>query len=177
MSYLDLDPLSAFATVPSEWLAQLLANTEALHDGSGFATGAIPASALSTSALLLGYVSRSNSQTGISSEADLNSMSLNVTIPSGGRHLILFASLAFASTSAGTQNVFSFKSGSTLLKANAFGVENTSNAFTKTGFTIISPTAGSHTYKLTAAAPGGGTLQNYGDAGTGFINEFLAVLL
>src|SRR5690348_14018564 len=49
MSYVDLDPLSPFTSIPSTWLAQLLANTEALHDGSGFATGAIPKSALEKS--------------------------------------------------------------------------------------------------------------------------------
>lgn len=46
MAYVDLDPLSAFTTVPSTWLAQLLANTEALHDGSGFANDSIPAQAI-----------------------------------------------------------------------------------------------------------------------------------
>lgn len=46
MSYVDLDPLSAFTSLPSTWLAQLLANTEALHDGTGFASNAIPSSAL-----------------------------------------------------------------------------------------------------------------------------------
>lgn len=39
MAYTDLDPLSAFATVPSTWLAQLLENTEALHDGTGRQAG------------------------------------------------------------------------------------------------------------------------------------------
>lgn len=46
MSYSSISPLSAFTTVPSTWLAQLLANTVALHDGSGFASAAIPSSAL-----------------------------------------------------------------------------------------------------------------------------------
>lgn len=51
MSYSTLTPLSAFATVPSTWLAQLLANTVALHDGSGFATGAIPTAAIAAAAV------------------------------------------------------------------------------------------------------------------------------
>lgn len=50
MSYTDLDPLSAFTAVPSTWLAQLLANTEALHDGSGFDSSASISKLLSNSA-------------------------------------------------------------------------------------------------------------------------------
>lgn len=92
MAYVDLDPLSAFYNVPSTWLAQLLANTEALHDGTGLANGN----------QILAYTSvAGGSATSSSSYSDVTSVSVTFTAPAFCTQVLLIAEYTVSSGTGG----------------------------------------------------------------------------
>jgi len=105
-----------------------------------------PGGALSSA---LAYVEVAANQTGITTtEVDLTSLSVTVTVP-GGRRLLITGHALFAST-AGTPTaaVVRAKEGTTTL--NEGGVNpavNGSNAHVEA---VVLPSAGTHTYKLAA---------------------------
>lgn len=149
MSYVDLDPLSAFTSIPSTWLAQLLANTEALHDGTGFPDGAIPGSALSSSAITLGYKEiTSDFVTTSTSYVDVTGLSKTVTVPDGGRRVKITVDPKWlANTVAGQGCYMQILEDGVLVREKALTSSLASGA---NPFTMIAskvPTAGSHTYK------------------------------
>lgn len=152
MTYVALTPLTAFSTIPSTWLAQLLANTAALHDGSGFATNAIPASALATNAIKLGSASiTGNLTTSSTSSVQATGLSCAVTIPTGGRDVIIHAFMAAFGNSIPANGSFvtiwdgPVGSGAQLAQSNKVPG---SNEFCICEAYLQSPSAGSKTFSL-----------------------------
>lgn len=112
-----------------------------------FSTGAVGGADLSTSAITLGYASTSTNQTGISTVADLTSLSTTVTVPSGSRRMKITGYVPFIQqTGSGGVKVFIYES-STQLAAWIFDAA-ASNGNVGQPVYISTPSAGSHTYKL-----------------------------
>lgn len=168
MTFTPFDPLAA-----SE-LNDLVENIESLEDGSGFALGnnVIPANALATDAISLGYAQITTSfNTSSSSEVQVTGLSSTVTIPAGGRKVRI---TAWASS---IQN-------NTLNSYAKMGIwDGTVNSGTELAYieyraavasqvlpvvvtAIVTPSAGSKTYNV--------GLSNDASSGTAQINAFAA---
>lgn len=141
MSYSTLTPLSAFATIPSTWLAQLLANTAALHDGTGFATGAIPTAAIADGAVT------PVKMTGVDLFAIGGSFTASPPTAGSGQFYLQTGTsvLTFSSNASGLTLPTAFPNGTVAIITSAgdgsqsYGVVAAS--VTKTGATITSTTA------------------------------------
>ncbi len=95
---------------------------------------------------------------------DVTGMSVTVTVPAG-RRIKLSAHGTFQITSAGGFGLGIFREGSTILQrwADRQAFTNNENG-QSSGFVTLTPTAGSHTYKLTMAIQAGpGSLTVIGD--------------
>lgn len=119
----------------------------------------------------LGYAEVTASQTGITTLADLTGLSVTVTVPTlvAGKKVIIEGWIPqIYSTVATDRADFAIREGSTAL-AYAYGAAQASSTGWG-GATIkcrISPTAGSHTYKLSLArGVGSGSLATYADSTT-----------
>ena len=103
---------------------------------------------------VLGYAEVTATQN-FTTETDLTSLSLSVTIPSGGRKIKITASGAFSSSVADDYVAINLKEGSTTLQQGQlklFGA-NIEIAFEKS--VVLTPSAGAHTYKLSAVRTSG----------------------
>lgn len=110
----------------------------------------------------LGYAEVTVDQTGISSVTDLTGLSVNVTVPAGRRLRITGDGTIRHATTAGT-DFGGIQEGGTVLGA---WVQDTLAPNDRTkghGSVIVSPSPGSHTYKLTLSTTAGTTEL---DAGT-----------
>lgn len=130
---------------------QLGENDAGFKTGANIDDNAILARHIATGSILLGYGITTTSQGGITtSETDLTSMTATVTVPTGGRDLMLqfFNGNGNATGGSADQFRFYFKEGATYINsqtfapANAFG--QTQNLFAM----VENASAGSHTYKL-----------------------------
>lgn len=132
---------------------QLGANDAGFRDGSNFALGnnVIPANALATNAILLGYADTASAQGSIvGTETDLTNLTTTVTVPAGGRAVKLTASLWPSTTAAGDVVRCYFKEGSTYLGFHTFKLPDATAGFNQSfSIYVPAPSAGSHTYKLT----------------------------
>lgn len=119
-------------------------------------TGAVPAAGdhVHLAAGTLGYAEVTAAQTGISSETDLTSLAVTVTVVSGRRIMIRAQCGVDNDTNAG-QALARIKEGATYL--GLFGVITISSSGVEmaSGGIVLTPTAGSHTYKLTLAKTSG----------------------
>lgn len=123
----------------------------------------------------VGYVLIGAAQTGITTEADVLGVTITLSAPSADtKYRITYIGYQ-AQSSANTQNILRLKDGSTELRQHSYATPNTTNAFGVPPliheFTAV--TAGSHTYKMTAHAPGGGNLQAYAQASYNQWSEFI----
>lgn len=136
-------------------------NDSSFNLGTGFedgvivtrhhATNGVPGNALATNALLLGYVDTATTQSGIgASEVDLTGLSITVTVPAGGRSVKISVGTWLSSTVSGDTTRVFVKEGSTYLGFHTLAHPNVfgHNAFWSV--LVIAPSAGTHTYKLTA---------------------------
>lgn len=103
----------------------------------------IPVSSPST----LGYAQVTTPQGGITTETDLTGLSVTVTVPAGRRLRITAQGRVDAVTTAGLIIGF-IKEGSTYLDRWVQDDVGAGQVRTASASTIITPTAGSHTYKL-----------------------------
>jgi len=141
----------------------------ALPQGSTTTTGMNMVSALNlaTNAIFLGSASVTASQVVTSNltDVDLTGLTITVTIPTGGRTLILYAYGTFDCATSTTLHRLKIKEGSTVLQS-VEGQEQTVNIRRNLHCLAVvsAPTAGSHTYKATYNnnQPGGANL--YADA-------------
>lgn len=103
-----------------------------------------------------GYATTTTDQGSIStSEVDLTSMTATITVGSS-RLLWLVAAVPMRSTSANDRLILRIKEGSTLLGDDQqTATEATLPYVLKPSALVIAPSAGSHTYKLTASLGGG----------------------
>lgn len=126
---------------------QTLTN-KTLSTGTTFGDNIVPASALATSAITLGYAQVTANQTGITAVADLTGLSVTVTVPAGGRRIKVTGQVLMSNgTANGSSALFIYKDGSQVQQVN---VNNTGAGYAVTTTAIFSDvaTAGSHTYKL-----------------------------
>lgn len=104
----------------------------------------------------LGYAQVTTSQTGISTETDLTSLAATVTVAALRRIKITGHGLLQAATSAGAV-VGRIKESTTTLGRFGGGMIDANNGtLLSDGSVVITPTAGSHTYKLTLEKESGG---------------------
>jgi hypothetical protein len=107
----------------------------------------------------LGYAQVTANQGGFSAETDLTSLAVTVTVGSGRRIRISFCGLTERTVADGV-NRFAIKEGATTLQLVDEVPTPASITKTATGSVILTPTAGSHTYKLTLQrVTGTGTVQ------------------
>lgn len=105
----------------------------------------------------LGYVSTTTNQTGITTEVDLTSLSVTVTVP-GERMLEITAKVPVSSATANDRVGLRILEGATPYGAVATTATSVNLPYTLTAVAIIdNPSAGSHTYKLAAGLGGGST--------------------
>lgn len=158
MSFTPFDPL------PASDLTDLVENIEALADGSGLADGAVTGAKLSTSAIKIGYAERTTVFTTTTANAfvDVTSLSVEVTVPSGGRDVKITAYIPAIKQSGAAGNVISvaIREGTTVLQNSVFN-SPVSNYNVPVGDVIArvsAPSAGSHTYKVSVAQSNTDTL-------------------
>lgn len=104
----------------------------------------------------LGYAESTSNQTGITTEVDLTNLTTTVVVPTGKRIRITAFVLVSNNGTAGRTTVF-IKEGSTYLQSvSAYNAIASAQA-TCFGAVVLTPSAGSHTYKLSAEANAGTT--------------------
>lgn len=96
----------------------------------------------------LDYAEVAADQTGITAETDLTGLTVTVTVGTG-RRIKLTAQGKLTRTVVDGQNVLAIKEGSTFLNY-AMDFPSTSTPNTRICIAVTTPTAGSHTYKVTA---------------------------
>jgi hypothetical protein len=81
-----------FTPLTAEFLDDMIENINSLAAGTGFDNNAVPASALATTAITLGYTQiTTNFSTGSTSAVQVTGLACSVTIPSGGRKVEITA--------------------------------------------------------------------------------------
>lgn len=106
----------------------------------------------------LGYAQVTASQTGITASVDLTGLTVTVTVSAGRRIRLSFFGL-LQSTVSGDSGQIQAQEGATVLIAAIADIGTTPVNASVAGSVILQPTAGVHTYKLTAArAVGTGSL-------------------
>lgn len=103
---------------------------------------------------LLGYRQVVASQGSITSEVDVTGMTAVVNVPSG-RKIRLSVALSGSNTSSNTATFYAFKEGSTTLKGTNLGHPASGNLYFYSSSVTTTPSAGVHTYKITAVASSG----------------------
>lgn len=106
----------------------------------------------------LAYSQATSNQTGITTEVDITGLSVNVVVTAGRVIRITGFVPAFSTTVSGDGGRISIKEGGTLLTLGQAFIGGTSASAGSNSImpqVVLSPTAGSHTYKLTAARVSG----------------------
>lgn len=112
------------------------------------------------SGMALGYAEVITSQGSITTEVDITGLAVTITVPTGRRIRITGR---VTTTNTGTnQNIISIKEGATFLSQSAIVAGAAATAESQDFYAVIIPTAGTHTYKITASAAAGtaATTQN-----------------
>lgn len=135
------------AKVTMAWVPE---HHERLKDGTDIATGAIDGTKLSTSAITLGYASTTTAQIGINAETDLTGLSVDVTVPPGGRRVKITGYVPFVKYNFGGVAAIFIYEGTTQLGRWKFYM-NATEAGLGIPIAVITPTSGPHTYKLRAS--------------------------
>lgn len=119
--------------------------------------------------LALGYAEVSANQTSITTVVDLTSLSVTVTVPTGGRRIKITGYARVGNSSSDVINNIYIFEGSTQLQAGSALTRSNSGSATITAIWSGTPTSGSHTYKLRADT-GGGSMSVFASAtATAFI--------
>ncbi len=103
---------------------------------------------------VLGYAGVEANQTNVSAEADLTSLSVTVTVPTGGRKVRITGFTNWISTSGTSGVSVRIKEGATVL-GDATGLITTTYGLCLNPSVIVTPAAGSHTYKLSGVVNAG----------------------
>lgn len=137
---------------------------------SGLPSQNLPAN-VPLGALPGGYAQVTASQSGITTVTDLTGLTATVTV-SAGRRIRITGSLAVGTTVANDIVRMSIKEGATVLQIrDAIGVTTTGNVNLEASI-VLTPSAGSHTYKLTLERLAGTGTESI-TAGTTFPNFIL----
>lgn len=131
-----------------------------------FSTGAVGGADLSTSAITLGYAETTTPQGTFTADTDLTDLTVTVIVPAGGRRIKILGFTA-PSSSVSDDGVFvKIKEGASTLQTayHALGGANFSDVVAPQ--IVITPSAGSHTYKLSMGRQTGtGDITNNAAAG------------
>lgn len=148
---------TAFDTLTAAELDDLVENIESLEDGSGFDLGnnVIPANALATTAITLGYAQITSGFTASSvAVQDVTGITSTVTVPAGGRRVVVLCYLPQIYSSVdGNRLDFSIQEDGVNIQetyTRVFSAANGGNG----GYIVRASkvaSAGSHTYKLRVA--------------------------
>lgn len=143
-------------------------NDASFNDGSGIAddailarhilAGAVGGTELSTSALLLGSASRtSNTSTASTSFVDTASLTSTVTVPAGGRSvLVLLEADRWACSTTGVGIYAEIQCDGVTIGTFTLTAHNTANgALPLSFFALNTPASGSRTYKMRYKTDGG----------------------
>ncbi|MEK7570691.1 MAG: hypothetical protein AAB553_00315 [Patescibacteria group bacterium] len=95
----------------------------------------------------IGYAEATTTQSNITSEVDITSLSVDVTVSTGGYKVRITGFLPRMYGTAGDRVAFRIKEGSTTIQTAYYGVVAEGAALIVEA--IITPSAGNHTYKLT----------------------------
>jgi hypothetical protein len=116
------------------------------------ADGAITAAKLATSAITLGYAEASTSQTiATTTETDLTTLTVTVTVPAGGRRCKITGFLPdITSGAADNSTVLLLKEGATNLATSTYYLTLNKDSGQRIVMYSAVLTAGSHTFKLAA---------------------------
>lgn len=91
----------------------------------------------------------SNFQPGTTNETDVTGLAVTVTVPNGGRSIkITFWGNIFNTNATASVQTIKIKEGATVLQTIYDYSAVANKPQEKTGFAILTPTAGSHTYKI-----------------------------
>lgn len=122
------------------------------------AQNAILADVLATNAIKLGIATASG-QSGVTTAVDVTGCSVTVTIPAGGRSVLVMAVGSASSNNAAGLTSFDIQAAGSNITGGNFRVthNNATNSFTGMGFAVETPAAGSRTYKLRATGVVGTT--------------------
>jgi hypothetical protein len=123
-----------------------------IQDGSALNTNAIAADKLATTAITLGYTQvTSNFATASTSPADVTSLTVTVTIPSGGRRIKITAFMGRVSASvancSATANIYDVTAGAQLTQSTC-ATNASGDSTTLCPMASHAPAAGSRTYKV-----------------------------
>lgn len=138
---------------------------------------------LGASALLftgqLGYAEITSDFTSATSGSavDVTGLSVTVTVPAGGRRVKITAYAPDISTGAAASTVLEWLiyEGATLLNESAQFTSDTSSLMPAVAMAVVTPSAGSHTYKVAIKQNGAGTMTV--DAGATFPAFILVELI
>ncbi len=125
--------------------------TDATISTTQLGADAVTAPKLASGAVLLGYGVATVNQSGIAgTETDLTGLTSTVTVPAGGRDLLMMFDVPLGNSSGGAadQIRFYFKEGATYLGSSSFAP---GSAFGQQIYGLVlveNVSAGSHTYKL-----------------------------
>lgn len=104
---------------------------------------------------IIGYITRTTAQTGVSGEADLTGLTVTVTVNTS-RLIKVEGWIAVQQITSASTPIMRIKESTTQLQQTNLDINASSTGFLY-GVTILSPSSGSHTYKLTLAT-GAGTV-------------------
>lgn len=128
-------------------------NMNALRDGTGWDTNVIT----------LGYSEVTTPQGSITTTADLTNLAITITVPSGGRKVSVSGSINAYSTVADGLGQITINEGATVLQRSYFSPTTAGIHYSIE--VVLSPSAGSHTYKFTLGRDSGsGTYTMYAGA-------------
>lgn len=173
------DAITGF-TVSNTGTVYGLAVTLGLLGTTALATNAVQGAQIATNAITLGYAQITSpfTTTTTGSYVTVTGLSITVTVPLGGRGVMLTAFLSGFKTSAaaGTLLNVAITEGSTQLNSTAVqqAVSAYDTAVTVQAY-VSAPTAGSHTYIVQIASPAAGTMTVGG--GTKTVGDFGASFL
>lgn len=120
-------------------------------------TGAVPATALATGAITLGYAQKADANYVAASNAaaDVPGLTVAVTVPAGGRRVkVTFCGNTYLGTAAG-QITVRIMEGTAILATAKKQHASTSQPDNCTYSCILTPTAGAHTYKIQLTSTAG----------------------
>jgi hypothetical protein len=122
---------------------------------SSIADNTITANSLATGAITLGYAQVTSDQGTITTVADLTNLAVTVTVPTGGRRVEITGHCLTQNTNATVQDIIAIQEGATVLDLAQVVTGAANAAESQTAHAIVTPAAGSHTYKLTGQATAG----------------------
>jgi len=148
-------------------------NDASFNDGTGIGTNAVAAASLKTNTIKLGYAEITASISGVAtstSDVDMTGVTVTVTVPAGGRDILVIASGGNYQQSGGIGTIYGvikIKESTTVLNSTNI-TPGTANL--PYGWIVIArisaPSAGSHTYKVAAAQNSTGPTYTIGASST-----------